>query len=1125
MDYFSMSKEDLILEITKLRSQLEHHQGNEFIETGNIKQAEIIRTSLQEFQTELFIRVSPELKYIYVNEAYTYFLKREDYNFIGQPFLDTFPEIFKEEALDFLNNLNIYNPEASAEYMWTNPEGKTAWRRWTIRAIFDEKGSLIEYQGVARDVTKEKAAEEEINQRLKIEQALARASKLLVGEEGDLNEVLQIIGEALAVNRVYIIESHDYKLNKVSYTYEWCDANTSPASKTMLNVDTNIFTWGIPKGRQAETIILADRSNLPPEAIREKQIMEENDVYAALLVPVTGINKKIFAYIGFADTSQSRVWKDADIKCLNVLAEMLAAYWERKKMEKSLYAIKNQFRTLSETAPAIIFVWNPDADDSLLYLNTGYTSINGYSKEDAININYWDFIHPGYRNMLKERGQARLRGENVPDRYEIILSMNGSNVYGDLALNTIEWDGKPAIIGVICDITEHKQMEEELQKAHDKLEIRVRQRTTELLSVNQKLRQEILERKQIELKLMLSESRYRAIIENQRELVLRALPDGSITFVNEAYCNYFGKETDELMGQSMVTLVYEEDRDQVLEKLSLLSPDYFEDSHTLRVIRADGEICWQEWNCRAILKDEIPIEIQAVGRDVTEKIMAREALQRSEANFRRLAELAPVLIYIYRDGHLLYVNSKFEEITGLPREQLINMNPLELIDVNYQELIMRNAIARSNGKLISPYEFSFTNRLGRQKWGYLYAETFEYEGSPAILGMIVDVTQRKKMEEYMLQAGKLESIGILAGGIAHDFNNILTVISGNVSLAKMIIDADSEITDILTEVEQAAQQARALTQQLLTFSKGGAPIKETASIKELLQESACFVLRGSNVICSYQIDDDLWPVSIDKGQINQVINNLIINADQSMPDGGIIYLSAENVTSLSELPPSLNPADYIKLTIQDEGTGIMDAHLDKIFDPYFTTKQKGHGLGLTTSYSIIKKHEGHINISSSADSGTTVTIYLPAFPEQILELSKPPGLTLCGQGNILIMDDENIIRATLGKMLLRLGYNISTAADGLNAINLYQQAKHLNKPFDVVMMDLTIAGGMGGKEAVKKLLEIDPAAKVIVSSGYSNDPVMADYESYGFCGVLPKPYKIEEVNQILHDLLNKQEAG
>ena len=574
-----------------------------------------------------------------------------------------------------------------------------------------------------------------------------------------------------------------------------------------------------------------------------------------------------------------------------------------------------------------------------------------------------------------------------------------------------------------------------------------------------------------------------------------------------------------------MTLVYEEDQSEVLEKLSLLNPDYLEDNHTLRVIRADGEICWQEWNCRAILKDQIPIEIQAVGRDVTEKRLAQEALQRSEANFRKLAEFAPAIIYVYRDGHLLYVNSKFEEATNLSREQLLNLDPMKLIDIDYQELIMQNAIARQNGKIISPYEFSYTNKLGQQLWGYLYANIFEYEGSPAIIGIVLDITERKQMEEYMLQASKLESIGILAGGIAHDFNNILTVISGNISLAKMITEADNEITDILTEVEQAALQARDLTQQLLTFSKGGAPIKETASIKDLLQESTAFVLRGSNVICTYQMDDDLWPVKIDKGQINQVINNLIINADQSMPDGGIIHLSAENVTSLSELPPSLNPADYIKVTIKDEGHGIMEEHLNKIFDPYFTTSQKGHGLGLTTSYSIIKKHDGDINISSSVGSGTTVTIYLPAYPEQTVEYKNSPALTLRGQGNILIMDDEDIIRETLGKMLKRLGYTVRTATDGLNAINLYQEARHLSEPFDIVMMDLTIAGGMGGRETVQKLLEIDPAAKVIVSSGYSNDPVMADYQNYGFCGVLPKPYKIEEVNQILHALLDKKEAG
>jgi len=1128
MDYFSMSRDDLIQEIIKLRSKFEHHQGNEFIETDNIKHSEVIRSSLKEFQSELFIRLSPELKYNYVNEAYTYFLKREDYHFIGQHIFDTFPEKFKKPALDFLNTLNINSPEASVEYKWTNSKGITAWRRWTVRAIFDENNFLIEYQAVARDVTEQKAAKKEIKRRLKIEQAIARASKLLVDEEADLQKMIQIIGEAISVNRVYIFEFSD-DLRRMSNTYEWCDDNAISVIKYLSDMDAESFAWGLKRFLQGENIVLADRDNLPPEAIVEKDSMVAQGIYAAVLVPIFGIDNELLGYIGFDDTKQSRIWKDEDIQFLNLVAEMLGAYWGRKKMKKALQASETQFRTLSETAPAVIFVWDPDVDDSLLYLNTGYTSISGYSREEALKKNYWDFIQPDYKDMFQVNGRARLRGESVPDRYELVfLNNNNTEFIGEMALSIIEWDGRPAIIGVVCDITERKKMEEELQKANEKLEVRVRERTAELLSVNKKLRQEILERQQIELKLMLSEARYRAIIENQAEMVLRALPNGSITFVNEAYCNYFGKTADELMGQSLVVPIYQEDQGEVLEKLSLLNLDYqddLENDYTLRVVRADGKIRWQAWNCQVILKDGIPIEIQAVGRDVDEKMMAQEALQRSEANLRKLAEFAPALIYVYRDGRLLYVNSKFEEITGLSREQLINMDPLELVDVDCQELIMKNALARQQGEKIAPYEFSYTGKTGQQQWGYLYADTLEYEGSPAIVGIIFDITERKKMEEYMLQASKLESIGILAGGIAHDFNNILTVISGNVSLAKMIMEEDNEIDDILTEVEQAALQARDLTQQLLTFSKGGAPIKETASIKDLLQESTAFVLRGSNVICTYQIADDLWPVKIDKGQISQVINNLIINADQAMPDGGIIHLSAENAASLSALPPSLKPTDYIKITIKDEGIGIMDEHLHKIFDPYFTTRQKGHGLGLTTSYSIINKHDGDININSSKDSGTIVTIYLPAFPEQTVETKISPALSLCGQGNILIMDDEDIIRETLGKMLKRLGYTVSTAADGHKAINLYQKARHLNEPFDLVMMDLTIAGGMGGKETVQKLLELDPAAKVIVSSGYSNDPVMADYQNYGFCGILPKPYKIEDVNQILHDLLDKQEAG
>ncbi len=726
---------------------------------------------------------------------------------------------------------------------------------------------------------------------------------------------------------------------------------------------------------------------------------------------------------------------------------------------------------------------------------------------------------------MKARGLARLQGVNVPDRYELkFLGKNGDEIYGDLALNTIEWDGKPAVMGVICDITERKQMEAELRLAHDELETRVIERTAELLSVNKKLRQEILERQQIEQELLLSESRYRAIIENQAELVVRALPDGSITFVNESYCNYFGKKSAELIGQSVVAMIYEEDQGEALTKLSLLSMDYLEDTHTLRAIRADGEICWQEWNCRAITKDQEAIEIQAVGRDVNERVLAEEALQRSEANFRKLAETSPALIPVYNEESFLYVNTTFETMMGYTREELLKMSPWTPIHPDYREIAKKNFFARQNGAKVPPYEILIQGKSGQEIWGYLYADTIDYEGQAATLGMIVDITERKRMNEDLLQASKLDSLGILAGGIAHDFNNILTVISGNVSLAKMIMDADDETFDILTEVEQAALQARDLTQQLLTFSKGGAPIKETASIKELLRESASFVLRGSNVCCNYYIADELWPVSVDKGQISQVINNLIINADQAMPEGGFIQLSAENISSASDLPPSLKPADYIKITIKDEGTGIVEKHLDKIFDPYFTTKQKGHGLGLATCYSIIKKHDGDINIRSIIGTGTTVNVYLPAFPDQIVELNHSPRLALHGQGKILIMDDEAIVRETLGKMLQRLGYSTSTAADGLNAINLYQKAKHINEPYDVVLMDLTIAGGMGGKEAVKKLLEIDPAAKVIVSSGYSNDPVMADYKSFGFCGVLPKPYEIQAVNQILYELIARQEA-
>lgn len=1121
MDYPHLPKEELIQEIVKLRLKLEQLQGNEFIVNEHIKQGMHVEQNLQEMQSELFIRISPDLRLIFVNEAFTYFLKRKRDDLIGISVLQTLPASYDQDAQYFLGSLTSQNPAASVDYSWENGEGLTGWRRWTVRAIYDEFNTLLEYQAIGRDITESKKAEEQLRQRINFEHAITKASTMLVASTApDLNEILRIIGEAMDVDRVFIFEFNDH-LRRMNNTYEWCSPVTTPFISFLQDIDTDVFRWGLDKFGRKESIVIADRNNLPPEAAGEKASMEEQCILAALLVPIIGVDDMLLGYIGFDDIKHKRIWKEEDIQCLNMLAEMLGAYWDRKNMEKALQTSEIQFRTLTETAPANIFIWNPDQETSLLYLNTGYASISGYSREEAIQTNYWDFVHPDYRELLKERGIARLHGEMVPDRYEAkFLTKTGEVIWGDLALNTIMWAGEPAIIGVICDITERKQMEEALRVTYDELENRVVERTSELVAVNEKLRQEIVERQQVQQQLLLSEARYRAIVENQSELVLRMLPDKTITYVNEAYCQFFNKKAEDFIGRNVIPTIYSEDQAGVIALFDTMGPGHLEDVHSLRAVRHDGEICWQEWTGKAIVKGKEIIEVQAVGRDVSARKRTEEALQRSEANFRKVAETSPAFITVYNDAGFLYINSSCETLIGYSQEEMFQMAPLDVIDQEYHIAALNNYYSRLLGDKIEPYEILIRSKDGQDKYGYLYADLIDYEGQAATLAMIVDITSRKKMEDDLLQSSKLDSLGILAGGIAHDFNNILTVISGNVSLAKMINTSNDEVTEILSEVEQAALQARDLTQQLLTFSKGGAPIRETASIKDLLQETTGFVLRGSNVSCNYSIMPDLWPVSIDKGQISQVINNLIINADQSMPEGGIIYLSAENISADSGLPSSLKPGKYIKISIQDHGVGILEKHLNRIFDPYFTTKQKGHGLGLATCYSIIKKHDGEISIHSVSGTGTTATIYLPAIPEQNIAAKIAPRLNLQGQGKILIMDDETIIRDTLGKMLRRMGYATSAAPDGAQAIDLYQKAQQANEPFDIVLMDLTIAGGMGGKEAVRKLLEIDPDAKVIVSSGYSNDPVMADYKAYGFCGVLPKPYEIQAVNQILYELLD-----
>ena len=399
----------------------------------------------------------------------------------------------------------------------------------------------------------------------------------------------------------------------------------------------------------------------------------------------------------------------------------------------------------------------------------------------------------------------------------------------------------------------------------------------------------------------------------------------------------------------------------------------------------------------------------------------------------------------------------------------------------------------------------------------------------AVVGFVRDTTERKRMENELIKIQKLETVGVLAGGIAHDFNNGLQAILGYITLVEMKSNLDVGAQANLENARKAIYQSKDLTKQLLTFSKGGEPVKRTISISELTKNSVKLALGGSNVKCELCIPDNLWNVDADKGQLNQVFNNIVINACQAMPDGGSIKICAENIKVVEGNLFLLKKGKYIKMSFSDNGTGISQEDLQKIFDPFFTTKQQGSGLGLSTTYSIIKKHEGSISVESEIGVGTVFNIYLRASQKEI-EFKEMNGFDISpveeqedengeSKEKVLIMDDEYSIRVILSEHLRNLKYVVEAVEEGSEAIRLYKNAREAGKPYDAVIMDLTISGGMGGKETIEKLLEIDPEVRAVVMSGFANDPIMANYKEYGFKGVLVKPYDIRELDKILRNVI------
>jgi PAS domain S-box-containing protein len=762
-----------------------------------------------------------------------------------------------------------------------------------------------------------------------------------------------------------------------------------------------------------------------------------------------------------------------------------------KNAESAMRDSEEKYRTLVEQSLQGIIVIQKNR---IVYANRAFATITGYTIEELYSFSPEKVIaltHPDDQRLVWGGLKERLAGKKVPQQYDFRgISKDGSERSLEMYADLIALNGLPAIQGTILDITE---------------------------------------RKQSEVALKVSEANYRHLFNAEPDAILIVDAETKrIVDVNPAALKLYGYGYDEICGLQAVTLSAElkksaEHIRQVLPEAS--SEETREIVQRLHKSK-DGTVFPVEIVHGSYTRDGRRM-ICAIMRDIsTRKRIEDELATEKERLTVTLQSIGDGVISTDLQGNIISVNKVAEELTGWKEEEAIG-KPLTKVFHIVNEFNRKRCEDPVRKVMETGGVVGLANNtilLGKSGKEHVIADS----GAPImdsqnkIIGAVLvfrDITEKRKMEAELVKAQKLESLGVLAGGIAHDFNNFLTAIIGNLSLAKMDSKPGDQVVAWLNEMEKASLQAKNLTQQLLTFSKGGEPVKKLVALTELVKNSATFSLRGSNVRCEFSISEDLLPVEVDEGQIGQVINNLVLNADHAMPEGGIIEICAENIILSADNEFSLPLGPYLRTSFRDHGVGIHPDHLPKVFDPYFTTKHKGSGLGLTVAYSIIDKHNGRMTVESVHGHGTTFTIYLPASDKPASQPADEEKRLFIGKGKILVMDDEEFIRDLAIQMLGKMGYEVSVAHDGNQAIEMYRQAQKSGEPFDTVIMDLTIPGGMGGKEAIRKLKKLDPNVKALVSSGYSNDPIMSNFRDYGFQGVVKKPYRIQDMSDALRSVI------
>lgn len=781
------------------------------------------------------------------------------------------------------------------------------------------------------------------------------------------------------------------------------------------------------------------------------------------------------------------------------LVGVISDITKRKQADGALRESEARFRSLAETINEVFWLGSSDWS-RIFYISPSYELVWGRQCDEL----YHDSLL-WLESVLEEDRKAVLnalpppgftwRGElRFPD-YRIVRPDGTARWISARAYPIRDDEGVVSCVaGIAEDITDRKKAEEALRESQAKLDLALRSARMGVWHLD-----------------LINNRR---TFDDQTCLLLGIDP---ATFTGSAE-EFFGAVHPDDRGSIRVALA------QTIEQDTLYEPEY-------RTIWPDGSIHYITARGRLVRDDKgLPVGINGIIWDVTERKKSEELLRASERKFSAIFSLTPdpTAITDIETGKIIDLNGAFEQLIGRSREELIGMTTADLhvwADLSYRDRMLREI--RNSGE-ITDMAVRLRRYDGKIRETLFSARVIELSGKRYLLSRAHDITEVKRAEEekrelerQLMQAHRIESLGGLAGGIAHDFNNLLQGIFGYISMAKITIDQRERALSMLDEAEKALHQSVNLSTQLLTFSKGGKPVRKKLALGPAIENTVKFALSGSRVDYKMDVDAGLWMVEADEGQIGQVIQNLVINADQAMPMGGRIVITADNVQAPGENIPGILPrGSYIRISVQDSGIGIPAQYLERIFDPYFTTKEKGSGLGLAISYSIVRNHGGTIHVSSEVGKGSTISVYLPATADT--HLAAPAPEKVRGQtrkGKILIMDDEAMVRDVARAMITTLRHEVACAEHGEEAVMMYLQARQQGAPFDIVILDLTIRGGMGGEETIKKLLQIDPEVKAVVSSGYADDSVIADYQSYGFCATLNKPYTMKALSNTLEALL------